>query len=273
MKFKGVNKLFDLSGKVVVLTGSAGLLGSQYADILSDAGAKLVLVDINSKQNNKLKQKLNNKYHTNPVSVDTDITSKKEVKELANNLNKKFGHIDGLVNNAFLNHAKQQSKNGKNSFEDFSLDVWNKSLELNLTAVFFCCQEFGKIMARQKKGVIVNISSIYGISGADQRIYGSSKLNSPVSYATSKGGIVNLTKYLAAYWHSKNVRVNTLTLGGVQDNSYQNKEFIKNYSKKTILGRMAKKEDYKGAILFLISDASSYMTGSNLIIDGGWTAW
>ena len=117
MKFKEVNKLFDLSGKVIVLTGSAGLLGSQYADILSDAGAKLILVDKNSKQNNKLKQKLNDKYHTNPVSIDTDITSKKEVKELANNLNKKFGHIDGLINNAFLNHAKQQSKNGKNSFK------------------------------------------------------------------------------------------------------------------------------------------------------------
>ena len=128
-------------------------------------------------------------------------------------------------------------------------------------------------MAKQKNGVIINISSIYGMSGADQRIYGKSNLNSPVSYAASKGGIVNLTRYLAAYWNKKNVRVNTLTLGGVQDNSYQSKEFIKKYSEKTILGRMAKKEDYEGAILFLISDASSYMTGSNLIIDGGWTSW
>ena len=158
-------------------------------------------------------------------------------------------------------------------FEEFPLDLWNQTLSVNLTGVFLCSQEFGRAMTKRGKGVIVNIASHYGLVGADQRIYGSSKLNSPVSYATSKGGIVNLTKYLAAYWHSKNVRVNTLTLGGVQDNSYQNKEFIKNYSKKTILGRMAKKEDYKGAILFLISDASSYMTGSNLIIDGGWTAW
>ena len=128
-------------------------------------------------------------------------------------------------------------------------------------------------MAKQKKGVIVNISSIYGISGSDKRIYGQSNLNSPVSYEASKGGIVNLTRYLAAYWHKKNVRVNTLTLGGVQDDSYQSKEFIKKYSEKTIFGRMAKKDEYEGAILFLLSDASSYMTGSNLIIDGGWTAW
>ena len=128
-------------------------------------------------------------------------------------------------------------------------------------------------MAKQKNGVIVNISSIYGMTGADQRIYDKSNLNSPVSYAASKGGIVNLTRYLAAYWHKKNVRVNTLTLGGVKDESYQNKKFVNKYSEKTILGRMANKEDYQGAILFLMSDASSYMTGSNLIIDGGWTAW
>jgi len=131
-----------------------------------------------------------------------------------------------------------------------------------------------KTLSKQmKKGVIVNISSIYGMSGVDQRIYSTSKLNSPVSYAASKGGIINLTRYLAAYWQKKNVRVNTLTLGGVQDNSYQTKQFIKKYSEKTILGRMAKKDEYEGAILFLLSDASSYMTGSNLVIDGGWTTW
>ena len=128
-------------------------------------------------------------------------------------------------------------------------------------------------MSKQKKGVIVNIASTYGLVGADQRIYGNSGLNLPVSYAASKGAIVNLTRYLAAYWHGKNIRVNTLSPGGVLDKTYQNKKFIENYSKKTILGRMAKKDEYDGAILFLMSDASSYMTGSNLVVDGGWTAW
>ena len=129
-------------------------------------------------------------------------------------------------------------------------------------------------MLRQKNGTIVNISSIYGISGADQRIYGKSRLNSPVFYAATKGAMVNLTRYLAAYWHGKNIRVNTLTFGGVFDAKlHKDKEFVRKYSEKTILGRMAKKEDYDGALLFLTSDASSYMTGANLIVDGGWTAW
>ncbi|MFZ0184310.1 MAG: SDR family oxidoreductase, partial [Nitrosotalea sp.] len=119
----------------------------------------------------------------------------------------------------------------------------------------------------------VNISSIYGINGADQRIYGTSKLNSPISYAATKGALVNLTRYLAAYWNRKNIRVNTLTLGGVLDKSYMNKNFIKNYSYKTMLGRMALPTEYNGALVFLLSDASSYMTGANLIVDGGWTSW
>jgi NAD(P)-dependent dehydrogenase (short-subunit alcohol dehydrogenase family) len=273
MKFDRTKKIFNLKDRVIVLTGSAGLLGSQYAQILSDAGATLVLVDIDSKKNNILLKKINKKFRTKSICLSIDITSKKDVAELAKYVKKRFGRIDGLINNAFLNHAKDQSKNGKDEFETFRIETWQKALELNLTGVFLCCQEIGKIMSKQRNGVIVNISSIYGVTGADQRIYGKSNLNSPVSYATTKGGIVNLTRYLASYWHNKNIRVNTLTLGGVQDSSYQSNEFIKKYSDKTILGRMAKKEDYEGAILFLMSDASSYMTGSNLIIDGGWTAW
>ena len=128
-------------------------------------------------------------------------------------------------------------------------------------------------MAKQKNGSIINISSIYGLVGADQRIYGKSKLNSQVSYSATKGSIVSITRYLASYWHRKNVRVNTLTLGGVEDKSYMKTKFVKNYSEKTILGRMARKDDFNGSLLFLASDASSYMTGANLVIDGGWTAW
>ena len=129
-------------------------------------------------------------------------------------------------------------------------------------------------MAKQKMGgSIVNISSIYGINGADQRIYGDSKLNSPPSYAATKGAVVNFTKYLAAFWNRKNIRVNTMTLGGVEDKSYMNKKFIEKYSEKTMIGRMAKNNEYNGALLFLLSNASSYMTGGNLILDGGWSSW
>ena len=185
---------------------------------------------------------------------------------------KKYGKIDGLVNNAFYS-PRTNIKKSAMKFEDFPLDLWNDVISVNLTGVFLCSQIFGNVMKKQNNGNIVNIASIYGLVGADQRIYGNSKLNSPVSYAASKGAIVNLTRYLAAYWQGKNIRVNTLSLGGVQDKSYMTKKFISNYSSKTMLGRMAKNDDYNGAILFLSSDASSYMTGANLVVDGGWTAW
>jgi len=159
-------------------------------------------------------------------------------------------------------------------FEDYETEIWNEVVSVNLTGVFLCSQIFGKIMTKQKTGGnIVNISSIYGINGADQRIYKNSKLNSPPSYAATKGAIVNFTKYLAAYWNRKNIRVNTMTLGGVEDKSYMDKKFMKNYSNKTMIGRMAKNDEYNGALVFLLSNASSYMTGANLVLDGGWSAW
>ena len=273
MKKNSIFRLFDLHNRTIILTGSAGLLGTQYAHILSEAGANVILIDIQDEKNKNLEKILSKKYHTTPTAYNIDITDETQIKILKQKIIKEYGRIDGLINNAFLNHAIKQSKSGSTPLESFPLEIWNKSLEINLTAVFLCCREFGSYMAQKRNGVIVNISSIYGMIGADQRIYGKSKINSPVSYAASKGGIVNLTRYLAAYWHRKNVRVNTLTLGGVQDESYHSKKFIESYSSKTILGRMAEKDDYVGAMLFLVSDASSYMTGSNLIIDGGWTAW
>ena len=161
----------------------------------------------------------------------------------------------------------------KKKIKTLPLEIWQKSIDINLTGSFLFSQEFGSVMAKQRKGVIVNISSTYGLVGTDQRIYGNSGINAPVSYAVTKSGMLNLTRYLAAYWQGKNVRVNTLSPGGVMDKSYQNNTFIQNYSNKTMLGRMARKNEYNGALLFLLSDASSYMTGSNLIVDGGWTAW
>ncbi len=270
------NSLFNLENKNIIITGSAGLLGSQYAQTLCEYGANLILVDLDEKNNNKLKKRLENISNNKFFCYKSDITDIKNVQFLSKEIKKDFNRIDGLINNAaFTTKAAVNESKIKYStpFEDFSFDIWQKSLAINLTGVYLCSQEFGKIMSKQKKGVIVNISSIYGMVGADQRIYGNNKLNLPVSYAASKGAILNLTRYLAAYWHKQNIRVNTLTLGGVQDTKYQDKKFIEKYSEKTILGRMAKKYEYNGAILFLISDASSYMTGSNLVIDGGWTAW
>ena len=267
-------KLFDLTGRNIIVTGSSGILGSQYADTLSQAGANVILVDINGKNNN-LEKTLRKKYKTNAKFYCADISIEKNVLSLKKNILTDFKKIDGLINNAAYTNidAIKNSDDITAPFEKFSFELWKKILDVDLSGVFNCCKVFGSQMVKQRKGTIVNISSIYGIVGNDQRIYGNSKINSPVSYAAAKGGIIALTRYLAAYWYGKNIRVNTLTPGGVIDESYQSKEFIKKYSEKTILGRMARSDEYNGALLFLMSDASSYMTGANLVIDGGWTAW
>jgi len=272
---KMISKLFDLEGRNIVITGASGLLGSQYANTLSSAGANIILLDIDTAKNEKLKSTLIKKYKNKISAYTLDISDQIKVNKTSKKIIKDFKKIDGLINNAAYTSkgAKEKSDNAFGAFENFPIDIWQKSLDINLSGVFFCSQAFGKIMAKQGKGVIVNIASTYGLVGADQRIYGKSGLNLPISYAATKGAIVNFTRYLAAYWHGKNIRVNTLSPGGVMDKTYQEKSFIKKYSEKTILGRMANKDEYNGAMLFLISDASSYMTGANLVVDGGWTSW
>ena len=271
---KPISKLFDVSKKNFILSGSAGMLGKEFATTISKAGGNVILLDINTNENEKIEKELNKNNEGKTKSYTIDITNKKEIKKLSTKICKEFGKIDGLINSAaFTTKGSIISKSMFDSLEDFPLDIWQKSISINLTGSFLLSQEFGNVMSKQSKGVIVNISSIYGMVGNDQRIYGENGINAPPSYGVSKAGIINLTKYLAAYWNKKNIRVNTLTLGGVKDESYQSKQFIRNYSQKTMLGRMAEKKEYNGALLFLLSDASSYMTGSNLIVDGGWTAW
>lgn len=267
-----LNKLFSLKNKTVILTGSAGFLGTRFAHVLSAAGANVVLVDIENKNNKKLEAELIQKYHTQTMLFSIDIAEQSAVKKLTRDVLTKYKKIDVLINNAHFFPREHPQRDAP--FERFPLKLWEQTITVNLKGLFLCCQEIGKVMSKQNKGVIVNISSIYGIVGADQRIYGKSRLNSPAFYATTKGAMVNLTRYLAAYWNRKNIRINTLTLGGVFDPKlHKDKKFVKKYSERTMLGRMARKEDYDGALLFLASDASSYMTGANLVVDGGWTAW
>ena len=278
-----INKLFNLKDKTVILTGSAGRLGSQFAHVLTDAGANVVLVDIDEQKNSELEKSIIEKYWsddnhshpfltTNPMLSTTDITNESEVKKMVEATLKKYGKIDVLVNNAHFvprEHPKRDAP-----FEEYPLELWDNATRINTRSLFLCCQEVGRAMRKQStNGVIVNISSIYGMQGSDQRIYGKSRVNSPPFYALTKGGMINFTRYLAAYWNRKNIRVNTLSLGGVIDAKLHDDEFIKKYSEKTMIGRMANTDDYNGALLFLCSDASAYMTGSNLIIDGGWSAW
>jgi NAD(P)-dependent dehydrogenase (short-subunit alcohol dehydrogenase family) len=278
-----INKLFNLKDKTVILTGSAGRLGSKFAHALTDAGANVVLVDIDEQKNSELEKSIIEKYWsddnhshpfltTNPMLSTTDIANESEVKKMVEVTLKKYGKIDVLVNNAHFVPREDPKRDAP--FEEYPLELWDNATRINTRSLFLCCQEVGRAMRKQStNGVIVNISSIYGMQGSDQRIYGKSRVNSPPFYALTKGGMINFTRYLAAYWNRKNIRVNTLSLGGVIDAKLHDDEFIKKYSEKTMIGRMANTDDYNGALLFLCSDASAYMTGSNLIIDGGWSAW
>ena len=269
---KILKEIFSIKGKTIVLTGSAGRIGSRFAHTLSKAGANVILVDKEAKSNLKLASEIVRKYKTKAVAHNIDINDEVQVDKFIKTVIKKYKKIDVLINNAHFvsrNHPKKDAP-----FEKYPVELWDKAISDNLRGFFLCSQKIGSAMIKRKKGVILNISSIYGLVGPDQRIYGKSRLNSPAFYSATKGAIVNLTRYLASSWGPKNIRVNTLTLGGIFDKKlHSGKDFVKNYSDKTMLGRMSNKEDYDGALLFLISDASSYMTGSNLIIDGGWVAW
>jgi NAD(P)-dependent dehydrogenase (short-subunit alcohol dehydrogenase family) len=262
-----INKIFNLSNKVIILTGAAGLLGTEYAHGLSQAGANVVLADLNFDKCKKLSLNLNKKYNVNSFPIKLDVTKINSINTMIKAVIKKFSKIDILINNAIFSEAGYT----KIKFENYDLDIWKKGLNVNLSGIFLCCQQIGKIMKKQKNGNIINISSIYGIGAPDQRIYGNTKIIKSALYSVTKSGVLNFTRYLASYWRQDGIRVNTLSLGGVEEN--QNIIFKKNYSNKTMIGRMAKKDEYIGALIFLSSNASSYMTGSNLVIDGGWTAW
>jgi NAD(P)-dependent dehydrogenase (short-subunit alcohol dehydrogenase family) len=261
-------KLFDLSDKVIIITGAAGNLGSQYAEGLSQAGANVVLGDLDYTKCKQLSTKLKKIYDVDPLPLKLDLTKKISISNLVTKTIKKYSKIDVLINNAAY---QGNSKIRKTSFEELSLLDWNEAISVNLTGIFLACQQIGKIMKKQGFGNIINISSTYGLVAPDQRIYGDSGQNAASFYSATKSAVINLTRYLASYWANTGIRVNTLSPGGVKRT--QTKSFIKNYSKKTMLGRMAERDEYVGAMIFLASDASSYMTGSNLIIDGGWTAW
>ena len=265
---KTLTDSFDLTEKVIIITGGSGVLGSRYAEAVSLHGANVVIVDKNFETAKKLEKKIKQKYKTNPFAIKTDLTDKDSVKQMVQKVMKKYSKIDVLVNNAaYPEGVKERTI----PFEKTPLLDLEKVFQVNIAGTYICCQEVGKIMAKKKQGVIVNVSSIYGMVGADQRIYDKSSLNSTAAYAITKAGIINFTRYLAAYWANKGIRVNTLSLGGVENG--QDPNFIKNYSTKTMIGRMASKNDYIDSMLFLISDASVYMTGSNLVVDGGWTSW
>lgn len=267
------HELFSLKNKVAIVTGSLGLIGKNHCFALSEAGANVVAADIDEEKCIKFAKEL----PTESVGVGVDITKPESINRLKEITLDKFDAIDILVNNAAINDMFENPLAAAelSMFENYPLEMWQKSLDVNITGTFLCSQIIGSEMAKKGKGSIINIASTYGIVGPDQSIYkkpdGSQSFYKSPAYPATKGAIINFTRFLAAYWGKKGVRINTLSPGGVENN--QDKYFIDNYSQKTMLGRMAQPVDYKGAIVFLASDASAYMTGANLIIDGGWTAW
>lgn len=264
--------LFDLTGKVVVVTGSAGQLGGEYVKSLLGAGASVVGLDIWPE---------NPKSHVRDaddpafLSLQADITDRGSVDSALEAALARFGRVDGLVNNAALDNPPGSGGAEVGPFEDFPLDAWDKVIDVNLKGTLVPCQVFGGHMAKSGGGSVVNVSSIYGILSPDQRIYeyrrAEQPFYKPVAYSVSKSGILNLTRYLATYWAPSGVRVNTLTLAGVFNE--QDAQFLEGYTARVPLGRMARQDEYNGAVVFLTSDASSYMTGSNLIVDGGYSCW
>ena len=270
--------MFNLKERVAVVTGGAGLLGREFCRALVEAGASVVVVDLNAEAAGKVALDLRtNGYHAKAQA--TDITQLDSVQTLVESTLKEFKRIDILVNSAALDPKFDPEALAKGitpgKFEDYPLEQWNAALNVNLTGMFLVTQACVKPMLEQgKKGSIINICSTYGLNGPDQRIYikdGKRLAFKPVYYTVTKAGVLGFTKYLAAYYAGTEIRVNALTPGGVYNN--HDETFVKNYSAKTILGRMARKDEMNGALLFLASDASSYMTGNNVVVDGGWTAW
>jgi len=270
---------FDLKDRVIVITGGAGLLGVMHAESIAEAGGTPVLADVNGESAEKAATSISKKFSVPALGVKTDITDKISVEELRDTILNRFGRIDGLINNAANNPKMEDSQQSTewSRFENFSLDAWEQDVNVGLKGAFLCSQVLGSKMAEQGKGVIINISSDLGLVGPDQRLYEKEGVPAdkqpvkPVTYSVIKSGLIGLTRYLATYWATKGVRVNALCPGGVE--AGQPDDFKERLHSRIPMDRMANKDEYQGAILFLVSDASSYMTGATLAVDGGRTCW
>ena len=262
-----LEQLFGLHGETAAVVGGAGRIGRVLCQALASAGADVAIVDLDAVAAEGLAADLRQSTGRRLLSVPVDVTREDRLREAVATITSKLGAPAMLVNAAQFRGAGFYSAN----VEDYPREAWNRVLETNLTAVHLACQVFGRAMIDRGGGRIVNIGSTYGVVSADPRIYGDSGVNSPVAYAAAKAGVIQLTRYLAVHWRDKNVRVNCLVPGGVFDN--QAADFVANYCARTPLGRMATADDYRGAVLFMLSRASDYMTGSVVTVDGGWTVW
>lgn len=274
----GVLDLFKLNDRVAVITGGAGMLGARYADAIAEAGGSPVLVDLDGERASQIADEIAVRHGVKAVGIATDITSKTDVDRLRDQIIAEFGHIDILINNAALTVKGGGGSSGNYfaPFEDYPQELFDRALNVNLTGTFLITQSIGSLMAKNGSGVIVNISSDVALISPDHRIYEGMEyegkpFNTPIAYSMSKAAILAMTRYLATYWAESGVRVNALVPAGVFDD--HDRDFVVRFSNVIPMARMAHKDEYKGAILFLCSEASSFMTGASLIVDGGRTAW
>jgi gluconate 5-dehydrogenase len=262
-----VMKLFSLKGKVAVVTGGAGHLGSAISEGLAEAGASLVIASRNVGACSKLADRLSRKYETHAMGIALDIRSTDKVRACMKEINREMGSIDILVNNASF------AKAGR-SIKTLSDEDWLEGIEGTINGVFRCTQAVLPYMEAQKYGVIINISSMYGIVSPDPRIYGDSGYDNPPNYGAGKAAIIQFTRYAACHLATKGIRVNAISPGSFPNPKVQeNQWFISNLINKVPLGRIGQPSDLKGVVVFLASESSSYITGQNIMVDGGWTAW
>jgi NAD(P)-dependent dehydrogenase (short-subunit alcohol dehydrogenase family) len=269
-----LDPLFSLEGRVIAVTGGLGKLGRHFTALLLERGARVAVLDVATDPTPL--PRFPDDQRERLLVVQTDVTSKTSVKLALAAIEERWGTPEGLLNNAALDSPPDASADENGPFEDYPESSWDRVIEVNLKGVFLVSQVLGGAMAKSGRGSIVNINSIYGLVSPDQRLYShraesGAPFFKPIAYSASKSGLLNLTRYLATYWAPRNLRVNTLTFGGVFAN--QEPRFVEKYTSRVPLGRMANESDYAGGIVFLLSEASRYMTGSNLVIDGGWTAW
>jgi NAD(P)-dependent dehydrogenase (short-subunit alcohol dehydrogenase family) len=266
---------FDLTGKVAVVTGALGLLGKEHCRGLARAGAHVVATDLDPAGLTRFAAQLRDEHGRDPIGVPADVTNERSLDELRAVVLERFGQIDVLVNNAAIDDKFTSTELAKSRFEEYPIERFRRALDVNVTGVFACCQRLGTPMAERGAGSIINVASTYGVVAPNQDLYrapdGSQSFYKGAAYPTSKAAVLQLTRFLAAYWGECGVRVNALSPGGV-DNG-QAAHFRARYSERTPLGRMARATDYVGALVFLASDASAYMTGANLVVDGGFTIW
>jgi NAD(P)-dependent dehydrogenase (short-subunit alcohol dehydrogenase family) len=266
-----MEKMFDLSGKVIVVTGGTGLLGSAYCETLAQQGAHVVVADLAASKPVELAAKIAQEHGVKTLGIDCDVSSEADVIALFEQTMKHFGHVNGVMNNAAAT-GEHLMRSGAvfSPFEEYPLAVWEAVMKVNLTGVFLVAREGGKAMLSSGGGSLVNVSSTYGVVGPDHRIYEGMKFKSFPGYSAAKAGVHGLTRWLATYWGDKGIRVNTLVPGGVENK--HDPVFVQRYSERTPLRRMARREDMVGMVVYLMSDNAAYTTGQQYFVDGGWTA-